>query len=63
MYLTLPREFKTERSRIVYIENKSEGLEGEARIGRVCFSRSKKTLYYRGLVFQSLKGAGYKSNY
>ena len=51
------------KSRIMYIENKSQGLEGEARIGRVYFSKSGKTLYYRGMRFQSLKGAGFKANY
>jgi hypothetical protein len=61
--LTPPAEFKLSRSKIMYIENKSGGLEGEARIGRVYFSKTGKTLYYRGLKFQSLKGNGFKSNY
>ncbi|MEO9819771.1 MAG: 1-deoxy-D-xylulose-5-phosphate synthase [Paracoccaceae bacterium] len=60
---TLPSSFKQERSRIMYIESKSEGLEGPAVIGRVYFSKSGKTLYYQGLRFQSLKGAGFKANY
>jgi hypothetical protein len=51
------------KSRIMYIENKSGGLSGSARIGRVSFSKSGRTLYYDGRSFQSLKGAGYKSNY
>ena len=59
----LPEEFKLSRSKIMYIEDKSEGIEGEARIGRVYFSKSGKTLYYRGLRFQSLKGSGFKANY
>jgi hypothetical protein len=59
----LPVEFKKERSRIMYIEDKSNGLEGDARIGRVYFSKTGKTLYYKGRVFQSLKGSGFKSNY
>ena len=59
----LPLEFKNSRSKVMYIEDKSEGLEGEARIGRVYFSKSGKTLYYRGLRFQSLKGNGFKANY
>ena len=59
---TLPKEFRHSRSRIMYIEDKSEGLEGPARIGRVYFSKSGKTLYYRGRKFRSLKG-GYKANY
>ncbi|MDB3907305.1 hypothetical protein N9355_07520 [Crocinitomicaceae bacterium] len=59
----LPKEFKLERSRIMYIEDKSSGLEGNARIGRVYFSKSGKTLYYKGRKFQSLKGTGFKANY
>jgi hypothetical protein len=47
----------------MYIEDKSGGLEGDARIGRVYFSKSGKTLYYRGRKFRSLKGNGFKSNY
>jgi hypothetical protein len=58
-----PKEFKIEKSRIMYIEDKSSGLEGDARIGRVYFSKTGKTLYYQGRRFQSLKGNGFKSNY
>ncbi len=61
--LTPPAEFKLSRSKIMYMEDKSEGLEGSARIGRVYFSKSGKALYYRGLKFQSLKGSGFKANY
>ena len=59
----LPQGFRLSRSRIMYIEDKSSGLDGSARIGRVYFSKSRKTLYYRGRRFQSLKGAGFKANY
>lgn len=59
----IPKEFKLERSRIMYIEDKSSGLEGDARIGRVYFSKTGKTLYYQGRRFQSLKGMGFKANY
>jgi hypothetical protein len=59
----LPSEYRLSRSKIMYIEDKSEGLEGAARIGRVYFSKSGKTLYYRGMKFQSLKGSGFKANY
>ena len=51
------------RSRIMYIENKSDGLEGEARIGKVYFSKSGKSIYYGNKRFQSLKGTGCKANY
>jgi hypothetical protein len=47
----------------MYIENKSNGLTGSARIGRVTLSKTGKTLYYGGRTFQSLKGKGFKSNY
>jgi hypothetical protein len=47
----------------MYIENKALGLNGSARIGRVTFSKTGKTLYYQGRTFQSLKGRGFKANY
>jgi len=40
---SLPKEFRLERSRIMYIEDKSQGLEGEGRIGRVYFSHTRIT--------------------
>jgi hypothetical protein len=50
-------------SRIMYIEYKGDGLAGDARIGRVTFSKSGKSIYYRGKSFASLRGDGYKANY
>ena len=50
------------KSRIMYIEEKSE-LNGPARIGRVTFSKTGKSLTYGGRTFQSLKGRGFKANY
>lgn len=47
----------------MYIESKPDGLQGPARIGRVYFSKSGKSLYYDGMMFQSLSGAGFKANY
>lgn len=47
----------------MYLENKSEGLVGEARIGKVRFSKTKKSIYYKDMVFRTLKGTGFKSNY
>jgi hypothetical protein len=47
----------------MYIENKSAGLSGPARIGRVTFSKSGKSIYYKEKEFRSLKGHGFKSNY
>lgn len=54
---------KAPSGRIMYIECKAGALTGEARIGRVTSSKTGRTLYYRGQTFQSLKGAGFKSNY
>jgi len=51
------------KSRIMYVEDKSAGLVGPARIGRVAFSKRGKTLRYSGLRFQSLAGQGSKANY
>ncbi len=59
----LPRKAKAQHGRIMYIESKAGSLVGQARIGRVTFSKTGSTLYYRGQTFQSLKGAGFKSNY
>ncbi len=61
-YEPLPPQFRLSRSRIMDVEDKSQGLVGEARIGRVYFSQSGKTIYYRGRKFQSLKGIGFKAN-
>jgi len=47
----------------MYIENKSAGLTGPARIGRVSFTKSGKSIKYQGKTYQSLKGRGFKSNY
>jgi hypothetical protein len=51
------------KSRIMYIESKAEGLSGSARIGRVSFSKSGKSVYYDGRRFESLAGRGFKANY
>lgn len=51
------------KSRIMYVENKSKGLSGPARIGRVKFSKTGRTLYYQDKSFQSLCGKGFKANY
>ena len=48
---------------IMYIENKAGGISGPARIGRVAFSQTGKSIYYQGKTFSSLKGQGFKANY
>lgn len=51
------------KTRIMYIEDKSTGLTGAARIGRVKFSKSGSSIHYQNKTFQTLKGSGFKSNY
>jgi hypothetical protein len=50
------------KTRIMYIENKSEGLDGPARIGRVTFSKSGRSIHYGGRTFRKI-GSGYKYNH
>lgn len=47
----------------MYIEEKSNGISGASRIGRVSFSKTGRTTYYGGKSFQSSKGCGFKANY
>ena len=47
----------------MYIEQKAGNLTGPARIGRVTYSKTRATIYYRGKEFRSLKGYGFKANY
>ena len=51
------------KSRIMYVERKAESLSGTARISRMTFSKSGKTLSRGGQKFRSLKGSGFKANY
>jgi len=48
----------------MWIEAKGDdGIAGPARIGRVSFSKSGQSVYYRGNRFETLSGYGFKSNY
>jgi hypothetical protein len=58
-----PATTRPAQSAVMYIERKAGNLTGPARIGRVTFSKTGKTIYYRGRQFRSLKGRGFKSNY
>jgi hypothetical protein len=51
------------RTRIMYIEEKTADLAGPARIGRVTYSKTGKSLTYRGREFGSLRGTGVKANF
>jgi hypothetical protein len=46
----------SKKTRIMYIESKAGGLVGPARIGRVSYSKTGCTIYYKGKEFQKLKG-------
>lgn len=51
----------------MYVENKSAGsdlpgVQGPARIGRVVYSKSLQSVYYRGRTLARYKG-GYKYNH
>ena len=59
----LPARIRKGRTEIMYVENKGDDLAGPARIGRVTFSKTRKTIYYAGRKLQTLKGQGYKANY
>jgi hypothetical protein len=50
------------KTRIMYVECKNGALNGMARIGRVTFSKSGKTVEYRGRKFQKF-GGGFKWNH
>ncbi len=50
-------------TRIMYIENKASSLNGPARIVRVTFSKSGRSLTYGERTFQSKNGSGFKANY
>jgi hypothetical protein len=58
-----PQPRRVRNARIMYIESKAEGLVGASKIGRVSYSRTRGTLYYKDRAFQSLKGSGFKANY
>jgi hypothetical protein len=51
------------KTRIMYIESKAHSLNGPARIGRVSFSKSGRSLTYGGRIYRSLGGHGFKANY
>jgi len=51
------------KPRIMYIELKTNLAGGAATIGRVTYSKSGRTIYYKGKKFRSLSGSGFKANY
>jgi len=50
--------------RVMYIENKDGLIDGvQARVGWVEFSKTGRTVYYRGLSLSALKGGGISGNF
>jgi hypothetical protein len=50
--------------RLMYVENKDGDLDGAAaRIGWVEFSKTGKTVYYRGRELASIGGRGIRGNF
>ncbi|MEX2497315.1 MAG: hypothetical protein WD397_00395 [Wenzhouxiangellaceae bacterium] len=55
---------KGETRRVMYVENKDGDIDGAvARIGWVGFSKSGRTVYYRGRSLKRAKGGGVRGNY
>ena len=48
-------------SRIMYIERKANETTGTARIGKVTFSKTRRTMFYGGKEYMKVK-EGYKYN-
>jgi hypothetical protein len=49
------------RTEIMWIERKPDGVVGPARIGRVTYSKSGRSLSYGEQRFESLKRKGFKA--
>ena len=55
---------RNEVKRLMFIENKKGHIDGHnARIGWVTFSKTGKTVYYRGKVLSRIKGGGVRGNF
>jgi hypothetical protein len=51
------------KSKIMYLENKSNGHKGSAGIGFVEFSKSGQTVYFNGKALKKLKNTGISGNH
>jgi len=54
--------------RVMYIEQKTSGRaslddHGPAKIGKVSFSKTGRTVYFQGKTFRRIKGGGVAGNY
>ncbi len=50
-------------SQIMYIEKKDGNHTGEAHVGKVTFSKTGNTIYYKDIILQRLKNVGISANY
>jgi hypothetical protein len=52
------------KRRLMYLENKQGDIDGsQARIGWVTFSKTGKSVFYRGREFCKMKGGGVRGNF
>src|SRR5579862_9555396 len=52
------------KRRVLYVENKDGVLDGaNARIGWVTFSKTGRTVYYRGRTLHRVRGGGIRGNF
>jgi hypothetical protein len=55
---------RSQTRRLMYVENKEGHIDGvPARIGWVKFSKTGRTVYYRGKSLQVSKGGGVRGNF
>ena len=53
-----------ENKRVMYVENKDGDIDGmRGRIGWVAFSKTGRSVYYRGRTLKRAKGGGIRGNY
>jgi hypothetical protein len=60
--MTKSKTYPMPFTRIMYIEYKTSLAGGYARIGRVTFSKSRRSIHYDGKTFLKV-GNGYKYNH
>jgi hypothetical protein len=51
------------KRRVMYVELKTSNENGPAWIGWVSFSKSGRTVYYRGRALKRIKGGGISGNH
>ncbi len=55
---------KGEKRRVMYVENKDGEIDGiDARIGWVTFSKSGRSVYYRGKILKRAQRGGIRGNH